>query len=57
MKKQSKYTPNKIALDLSYGDLPANHPFVRPAGFDPTRFPWKIDSESVTEAFSAFLFQ
>jgi len=47
----------KIKLDLSYGELPPGHPFVRPEGFDPLKFPWKLADGSVEEASSLYLFQ
>ncbi len=39
------------------GDMPAGHTFIRPEGFDPLVYPWTLESESVEEAYSAFLFQ
>ena len=45
-----------IKLDLSFGELPVGHPFVRPNGFDPCRFPWTHFADaSVSEAYSAYL--
>jgi len=44
-----------IKLDLSFGDLPKGMDFIRLRNFDPLKFPWNIKSNSVEEAFSAFL--
>ena len=43
-------------LDLSFGDLPSDSPFIRPKGFDSQQLPWPIPSESVEEAQSLYLF-
>lgn len=50
--KQVKLIPK---LDLSYGPVPADHPF-KPAGFDPQVFPWPLKSATVEEVYSAHLF-
>ena len=57
MKKKIPLESPKIKLDLSYGELPPNHPFIRPAGFDPLKFPWKLADASVEEASCLYLFQ
>lgn len=44
-----------IKLDLSYGELPEGHQFVRPKNFDPLKYPWNLKNESVEEAYSGFL--
>ena len=44
-----------IKLDLSYGDLPQGHAYIRPKGFDHLKFPWNLKNESVEEAYSGFL--
>ena len=44
-----------IKLDLSYGELPEDHPFQRLPKLDPTKFPWPLKDKSVEEVFSAFL--
>lgn len=52
MKNKSKVPK----LDISFGDLPTGHPFVRPEGFDPLKNRWPFKDNSVEEAYSAFLF-
>jgi len=44
-----------IKLDISFGDLPEGHQFVRPKGFNPLQFPWSLKNESVEEAMSGYL--
>lgn len=53
MKK--KPIPPKIKLDLSFGDLPQGHPFIRVPGLDALHPSWKLANESVEEAYSAYL--
>src|SRR5215472_939914 len=43
-----------LKLDISFGDLPKDHQFIRPKHFDPHKYPWNLKNESVEEAFSAF---
>lgn len=45
-----------LKLDLSFGELPKDHAFIRPKGFDPLRRPWPFKAGSVAEAYSAYLF-
>jgi len=44
-----------IKLDISFGELPDGHQFIRPKNFDPLKYPWGLKNESVEEAFSGFL--
>ncbi len=55
MKAARVLAMSSYKLDLSFGDLPKDHPFHRPKGFDPLSLPWKLKSASVEEAYSAYL--
>jgi hypothetical protein len=42
-------------LNISHGDLPAEMGFTKPNGFDCLKFPWNLPSDSVEEAYCAYL--
>lgn len=56
-KKAAPRVRPTIKLDLSYGPLPPQHPYLRPQGFDPRRYPWTLKADSVSEAYSRYLLQ
>jgi len=47
--------PNIKKLDLSYGDLPPEMGFSKPKGFLSEILPWNIPTESVEEAYCAYM--
>ncbi len=46
----------KLKLDLSYGDLPEGSGFEKVKGLDADHVPWKLQDESIEEAYCAFMF-
>lgn len=60
-KRNSKESINPaeiLKLDLSYGELPADHPFKRIDGFNPVVDKvWPFRDATIEEAFSSGLFQ
>ena len=47
--------PPPIKLDLSYGNLPDGHPFIRVPKLNPSKFPWPLKDNSVEEVCCAFM--